>query len=317
MSNERNQSAASPLYKFHDFYRKKNGSFMIVGKEEGNPKGIFKIPATVLVNKRKDLLSMFGLEDKINIIGLATIESAPTVTVNQTKQFKYFPLLAMIFGCSLIISNIASSKLILFWGNTFTGGTLPYLITYIMGDIITEVYGYKRARQLIWGAMVSNLSAILFISLAINATPAPFWTNQKEYALILGAVPRVIIASLISYFCGEFLNAYVIAKRKISHNGKYLWRRIILASLIAMTVDNFLFLSFTYWGVMPLREMVEFSSRSYFLGLIFEWSAIPLISLLCNKLKHIENTNIFDIDTKFNPFSLDVDYNSTSALRQN
>lgn len=297
-----------PLYRFHDFYRKKNGHYVVVAKEEGNPRGVFKIDATVLVTSKKDLLSKFSLEDKINIIGLATTERPPTIVVQTTEHFRYFSLLAMIFGCSLIASNIAASKLMMFFGVTLTGGTLPYLITYVMGDIITEVYGYKRTRQLIWGAIACNLIAVLFITLAINATPSPFWAYQKEYAFILGAIPRIITASMISYFSGEFINSYVIAKLKIFHDGNKLWLRIICASIVAMTVDNFLFLSVSYWHVLPFYEMVQFSSRSYFIGLIFEWLSIPFITIVANKLKSIEHVDIFDVNTNFTPFSLDVDY---------
>lgn len=301
-------TVTAPTYKFHDFYRKKNGKYIVVAKEEGNPRGVFQIAATELVSSRKNLLLKFSLEDKINIIGLATTEKPPTVIIQTTEHFRYFPLLAMIFGCSLIASNIASSKLMTFFGVTLTGGTLPYLLTYIMGDIITEVYGYKRARQLIWGAIVCNLIAVLFITLAINAPASPFWNHQKEYAFILGAIPKIIVASMISYFCGEFLNSYVIAKLKIFHDGRKLWLRIICASIVAMTVDNFLFLSISFWNVLPFHEMVQFSSRSYFLGLIFEWLSIPIITLTANKLKSIEHMDVFDINTNFTPFSLDIEY---------
>lgn len=305
---EESNLATDPLYKFHDFYRKKNGNYIVVAKEEGNPRGVFKVPATDLVTVKKNLLSKFSLEDKINIIGLATTEKPPTVVIQTTEHFRYFSLLAMIFGCSLIASNIASAKLMTLFGVTLTGGTLPYLLTYVMGDIITEVYGYKRTRQLIWGAIACNLLAVLFITLAIKAPSSHFWSHQKEYAFILGSIPRIITASMISYFSGEFLNSYVLAKLKIFHGGNKLWFRIICASIVAMTVDNFLFLSVSYWHVLPFHEMIQFSSRSYLLGLVFEWLSIPFITLIAKKLKSIEHVDVFDITTNFTPFSLDVDY---------
>ena len=302
------QAIAKAPYKFHDVYRKKNGSYVVVAKENGNPRGLFKINATDLVTSKKKLLSKFDLEDKISIIGLASTEKPPTIIIQRTNQFRYFSLLAMIFGASLIISNISSSKLMMYFGITLTGGTLPYLLTYVMGDIITEVYGYKRARQLIWGSIICNIIAILFIGLAIKAPPSPFWNHQKAYALILGSIPKIITASTISYLLGEFLNSYIIAKLKIFHDGSKLWFRIVCASIIAMTVDNFLFLSISYFKILPFFEMVKFSSRSYFLGLIFEWLFIPIIILATNKLKSIEHVDVFDINTNFTPFSLDADY---------
>lgn len=302
------QNPGSFLYKLQDFYRKANGSYMVVAKEEGNPRGVFKIPATELVSVRKDLLSKFNLDDKINIIGLATIEQPPAVVIKKSNHLRYFPLLAMIFGSSLITSNIASSKLVEIYGTTLTAGTLPYLITYVIGGIITEVYGYKKTRQLIWGAILCNLLTVLFIMLAINSPPSPFWSYQKEYALTLGAVPQVIFASLISYFSGEFLNSYLIAKLKILQEGKKLWVRIVLSSIAAMTIDNFLFLFIAYFHMLPFTEMLRLSCRSYLLGLLFEWSAIPILVIITAKLKSIENMDIFDINTNFTPFSLDTDY---------
>lgn len=298
-------------YTFHDFYRKKDGSFMIVAKDVGNPRGIFKVPATSYVTKRKDLLLKFNLDDKISIIGLATTEKPPTIVIQKAIHYRYFSLLAMIFGCALIASNIASSKIMIFLGITLTGGTLPYLLTYSLSSIITDVYGYKRTRQLIWGAIACNLITILFIMLAVFSTPSPLWGHQKEYALVLGSVPKVMIASLISYSFGEFLNSYLIAKLKIIHEGKKLWLRIILSSIVAMTIDNFLFFTIAYWNVMPFSEMVEFSSSGYLAGLIFEWATIPFTMLIIKKLKQIEHVDIFDIDTNFTPFSLDVDYDSS------
>lgn len=305
---KQNNLATNSLYKLHDFYRNKSGQYIVVAKEEGNPKSIFKISAIDLVTLKKSLLSNFSLEDKINIIGLATTEKPPTVVIQTAVHFRYFSLLAMIFSCSLIVSNIASSKLSSFFGITLTGGTLPYLLTYVMGDIITEVYGYKRARQLIWGTITCNLIAIFFITIAIKSSASPFWNHQQEYAFILGAIPRIIIASIMSYFSGEFLNSYILAKLKILHGGDKLWFRIICSSIVAMTIDNFLFLLLSYWQVLPLNKMIEFSSTSYLLGLIFEWSCIPFIIYITKKLKSIEHSDIFDIDTNFTPFSLDIDY---------
>ena len=309
--NESEQKHTEYPYRFHDFYRKTNGAYIVVAKEEGNPRGIFKISATDLVGTRRDLLSKFNLDDKINIIGLATTESPPALEIKRSNNSRYFPLLAMIFGCSLITSNITSSKLMMFFGSTLTGGTLPYLITYVTGGIITEVYGYKKTRQLIWGAIICNLIMVLFITLAIISPSSPFWAHQKEYELVLGAVPRIILASLAGYFSGEFLNSYIIARLKIFQDGRQLWLRIVLSSIVAMTVDNFLFLSIAYFDVMPLSEMIRFSSQSYIIGLIFEWSAIPLIAFVTCKLKSIEHIDVFDINTNFTPFSLDVDYSTT------
>ena len=297
------------IYYIHEFYRKKDGDYMIVAKENNNPRSAFKMEAKKLVTTRKDLLHDFNVDDITNIIGLASTEQPPIITVNENRQFKYFPILAMLYGCCLIASNIASEKLIIFFGTTLTGGTIPYTITYVIGDIIAEVYGFKRIRILIWGSIICNLVVVLFIQIALYSTPSPLYHYQTEYSLILGAAPRIIISSMISYFISEFLNSYAISKLKISYSGTKLWLRIIIASLIGMTVDNFLFLSLAYYHVMPLSEMIGFSSRSYIISLVAEWSCIPLIKIITDKLKKYENSDVYDINTNFNPFSIfDVDY---------
>ena len=300
--------AANPLYKCHDFYRNGNGNYVVVAKEEGNSRGLFKISATELVTSRKDLLSKFALEDKINIIGLATTEKPPIITIKRANYFRFFPLLAMIFGAALIATNIASSKLIEIFGITLSGGTGSYELTYCLGGIITEVYGFKRARQLIWGAIACNLIVLIFISSSIYLPASPLWPHQEEYAFVLGSVPRIIWVSLISYFCGEFLNSYIVAKLKIIHQGKKLWFRIILSSFIAMTVDNFMFLTLSYWGTIPFARIFSLSNTGYLISLLFEWLSIPFVSKISNQLKKMENIDVFDIKTNFTPFSLDVNY---------
>ena len=214
----------------------------------------------------------------------------------------------MIFGCALVATNIASSKLIEIFGITLSGGTGCYELTYCLGGVITEVYGFKRARQLIWGAIACNLIVLIFISLSIHLPASPLWPHQNEYAFVLGSLPRIIGVSLTSYFCGEFVNSYIIAKLKIIHNGKKLWFRIILSSLIAMTIDNFMFLTLNYWGTIPLSQIFILSNKSYVISLLFEWSSIPIMSRISKKLKEIENIDIFDVHTNFTPFSLDVNY---------
>lgn len=307
MQTKKNE-IADEVYLLHDFYRNGNGNYVVVAKEEGNSRGMFKISATELVTSRRDLLSKFLLDDKINIIGLATTESPPIISIKRANHFRFFPLLAMIFGCALVATNIASSKLIEIFGMTLSGGTGSYELTYCLGGIITEVYGYKRARQLIWGAIACNLIVLIFISLSIYLPASPHWPHQDQYASVLGAMPRVIGASLFSFFCSEFLNSYMVAKLKIIHKGKKLWFRIILSSLIAMTVDNFMFLTLCYLGTIPVSHILGLLNKNYIISLLFEWSSIPIVAKISKKLKETEDVDVFDIETNFTPFSLDVNY---------
>lgn len=300
------------VYEIIESYRNANGRQMIVAKVIGSPRGVIKLPALDLALKRRDLLSGFSINDIINIIGLAATEKE--IKVIQKKQFtyKYFTFLSMLFGAAIITANIASSKLISIFGYTMTGGALVYPAVYILGDIITEVYGFKRTRQLIWGAIACNLFVIFFIGIAIIEPPSPYWHHQKEYALILGYVPRVILASLTAYWAGEFLNSFIIAKLKIVYNGRKLWKRILSAAIFGITVDSFTFVLIAFFGTLPVDQMFFLAVKVYFYNVGAEIAAIPLTMWLINKIKLSDCVDIFDIHTKFTPFSLDAEYDEDS-----
>lgn len=306
----RKSDARKAVYEIKDSYRNGYGQQIVVAKIIDSPRGLFKMPATELVLRRKDILYGFSIDDVVNIVGLATVEKETLVTEIQPTAYKYYAPLAMLFGAVLIIANVASSKLISFFGMTMTGGTLAYPLAYILGDIITEVYGYKRARQLIWGAMLCNILLVFFLQLTIMAPPSIYWHNQSEYALILGAVPRIVFASLIAYWTGEFLNSYVIAKFKIAYNGQNLFGRIASSSMIGITTDTLIFILVAYSGVIPLSEMLSFSIRVYVSKLLCEFLAIPITMWIINQLKVSEQLDIYDINTDFTPFSIDVSYSS-------
>lgn len=240
------------VYQVSEFYRNNHGKQIVVAKIIDSPRGFFKLPATELALTRRDLLSGFSIDDVINIVGLAATEKEAKIFYKKPTAYKYFAFLAMLFGAALITANIASSKLITIFGITMTGGSLPYPIAYILGDIITEVYGFKRARQLIWGAIACNLFLVFFLYLTIISPPSEYWHNQNEYALILGSVPRIVFASLVSYWIGEFLNSYVIAKMKIAYDGQSLWKRIIASSIVGITTDTLIFVIIAYAWVIPL-----------------------------------------------------------------
>ena len=303
---------SSKLYRLEEVYRNSEGKQTVIAKIIGTPRGVFKQSASKLVTERRELLSGFGIDDIVNIVGLAASEKEPLVVEMRHTPYKYYTLLAMIFGAVLIISNILSSKLIMFFGHTMTGGQLIFPLSYALGDVITEVYGYKRARQLIWGAIICNVILVIFAKIAIVATPSPYWHNQSEFAEIIGAVPRVVIASLIGYFCGEFINSYVLAKMKIFYRGKSLWRRVIGSSTVAIAVASVVFTSIAFVGSMPAYAVVGLIIRVYLACFIYEILALPITYKLINVLKKREQIDIYDNSTNFSPFSLDVDYSESS-----
>jgi hypothetical protein len=273
------------VYEIKDYYKNDDGKQIIVSKIINTPKTVFSMQAIDLVSKHKDILSGFSIDDIVNIVALVSTENEPRIIYNKPTVYKYYSLLAMLFGSMLITSNIASSKLASMFGITITGGALCYPLTYVLGDIITEVYGYKRARQLIWGSILCNILLVLFLELTIIAPPSIYWHKQSEFALILGAVPRIISASLIAYWCGEFVNSYILAKIKITFKGQGLLKRILSSTIISTTVDTLIFIIIAYTGVMPLSSFIPFLITVYIQKSICALLAVPLTMLIINKLK--------------------------------
>lgn len=304
----KNPEQTKHAYQFIESYKSDSDKQIIVAKINNSIGKVFKISAIDLVTKNKKLLAGFSTDDMINIIGLATIEKAPTVVTCQAKSYKYFALFAMLFVSALLISNITASKFVDIFGFTVTGGLPSYGCAYVLSYIITEVYGYKRARQVIWGSIICNLFLVMYLYITISWQPSSYWHYQREYALVLGVIPKIIFASLISYWCGEFINSYVIARMKIAYNGHNLLLRIVSSSFLAITVDTFLFIVIAYGGTMPSTFICSLIVRVYIYKLLFEFIMIPFIIYLIKIVKHSEAIDIYDINTQFTPFSLDVTY---------
>lgn len=296
------------LYSLKESHIDSNGKNILTIKIADAPRGIFNISASDLIKNRRDLLKDFSVNDIINIVGLATTENHTNV-VQKTKfgQFKFLPFLAMLFVVGFITSNIGSSKLMSVMGMTMTGGIIAFPLSYIIGDIITEVYGYKRSRQLIWGAIISNILMILLLEITIHATPSPFWHNQEAYGLVLGAVPRIVIASLISYACGEFINSYILAKMKISSKQSLLMR-LIASSLLGIITDSLIFVAISYAGLIPLLELISLVLKVYTIKILIELMLMFFTMKIINYIKEKEEIDIVDINTNFTPFSFDLTY---------
>lgn len=296
------------LYCINEIYKNSQGKQIVVCKILDTPRGVFTMEAAELVLRRKDLLSGFAIEDIVSIIGLAVSEKEPLLIETRMVPYRLYTLIAMLFGVSLLVSNILSSKLISVFGITMTGGALAFPMTYAFGDILTEVYGYKRARQLIWGTIACNLFAMLFIQLTIAMPPSPFWHKQQAFAEVLGSIPRVDIASLVSYCLGEFINSYVIAKLKLVYRGQLLWMRIVASTVAATMINGPVFALLAYYGKLPNEELLFLIGKIYIFNVAYEIFALPITYWLINFLKKKEAVDIYDDDTNFTPFSLETDY---------
>ena len=220
------------------------------------------------------------------------------------KNHKYLGEIAVFFVSVLIISNIASSKIVDFGYFTFDGGTLLFPLSYIFGDILTEVYGYKKSRRVIWLGFISVfVMSLIFIIIGKLPSPAG-WDNQAAYDAILGQTPRIVLASLIAYFCGEFSNSFVLAKMKIRTKGKMLWTRTIGSTVVGELVDSFIFILVAFLGILPNSLLFTLIISNYLFKTGVEILFTPLTYKVVRFLKKAESEDYYDFETNFNPFSL-------------
>lgn len=294
-------------YKFLSRYRDTSGKNIIVAQISGS-RALFKMPATELIGARKDILYEFSAPDIAAITIIAASEKEPIVIEMHERPFKYLHWLSAFFVVDLLVSNIISTKLIAIGDFSLTAGFIVYPLTFALGDIVTEIYGYKRARQLIWIAMASNLFMVFATQLAILFKPSPFWHSQSEYAAVLGAVPRIVFAFYISYFVGEFLNSYSLAKFKLMTNGKHMWLRLILSTIIGTSADCVIFMTIAFAGILTLPDLLKTIFFAYVCRVGYEVAVLPLICHIIKLIKRIERVDIFDKNTSFSPFSLNIEY---------
>mgnify|MGYP001231166495 CR=1 FL=1 len=223
-------------------------------------------------------------------------------------RFRYFDILVGIFVAVLLISNVVAVKIVKVGPFAFAGGTLLFPLAYIFGDIFTEVYGYKRTRRIIWIGFVANiLMAIVFI--VIGKLPAASgWGNQAAYDVVLGWVPRIVLASILAYWLGEFINSFVLAKMKIWTKGKWLWTRTIGSTVFGELLDTVIFVLIAFWGVLPSALIISVIISNYVLKVGVEIIFTPITYLIVGFLKRRENIDTYDDKTKFTPFSLEQNY---------
>jgi hypothetical protein len=219
-------------------------------------------------------------------------------------SYRHLGTITALFVAVLLISNVASSKILLLGPFTFDGGTILFPMSYIFGDILTEVYGYSRARRVIWiGFVCAALMAAVFWAVGV-LPPAPEWEGQSAYETILGMTPRIVAASLIAYFAGEFSNSYTLAKMKIMTRGRWLWSRTIGSTLLGEGVDTVLFVLIAFGGELPLALLTTIVISNYIFKVGFEAAATPLTYGVVGYLKRAEGIDVYDHATNFNPFAL-------------
>ncbi len=219
------------------------------------------------------------------------------------RGLRYYDLIGGLFVAVLLISNIAATKLVGFGNFPFDGGTFLFPLSYIFGDILTEVYGFGRARRIIWLGFAANALAAATFALVTAMPPASIWPNQDAFVRILGFVPRIVFASLIAYLFGEFTNSVILAKLKVATKGKKLWARTIGSTLVGEAVDTLLFVTIAFYGVIPLNELGMMLAFNYVFKCGVEILLTPVTYAVVGYLKRNEQVDIYDTNTRFTPFS--------------
>ena len=228
---------------------------------------------------------------------------------NQTIEKKTFHSnwymgIVALFITTLITANIISVKLVSIFCLVLPAGILVFPLSYIIGDVLTEVYGYSSTRRVIWLGFFCNFIAVIAIVLAQGMPSAPFWDGQQAFEKILGYAPRLLAASFLAYLAGEFFNAYILARMKILTRGKWLWSRTISSTLVGQAVDSLVFITLAFAGSMPVRALAVTIIIQWLSKSAYEAAATPLTYVAVIFLKRKERMDVYDHNTHFNPFRM-------------
>jgi uncharacterized integral membrane protein (TIGR00697 family) len=226
------------------------------------------------------------------------------------RRYKYFEFVMVAFVVVLICSNLigpakaAQINLPLIGAVTFGAGVLFFPISFVFGDILTEVYGYSRARRVIWSGFAALIFAAIMAAVVVALPPAPNWPNQTVYEIAFGNTWRIALASMIAYFCGEFVNSYVLAKMKVATNGRFMGARFVGSTVAGEAVDSALFypLAFYNSGIMPNELVFTLVISQFIAKTLVEIAFLPITYRIVNFLKRAEQEDYYDRDTDFNPF---------------
>ena len=215
-----------------------------------------------------------------------------------------FLIIAVMFVACLLVSNITAVKLIEIDGYVLPGAIVIFPISYIIGDVLTEVYGFAKVRLVIWLGFAANLFAVVSFAVVGVLPAAGFWTGQEAYDVILGATPRILAASFVAYLIGEFANSYILARLKVATGGRMLWLRTIGSSIVGQALDSSVFITIAFWGMLPPKVLLTTIAVLAIAKIGYEILATPITYIVINWLKRSEGIDHYDRETRFNPFAV-------------
>jgi uncharacterized integral membrane protein (TIGR00697 family) len=220
------------------------------------------------------------------------------------RYSSWFMIIIALFVTCLITANITAVKLVNLFGFILPAAILIFPLSYIIGDVLTEVYGYGQARRVIWLGFSCNFITVLAIWMGQVLPAASFWEGQEAYERILGYTPRLLFSSFLAYLAGEFANSFVLAKMKIATRGRWLWMRTIGSTLVGQGLDSLVFITLAFAGTIPFAALILTIATQWLAKSVYEAAVTPLTYVVVKFLKRKEGLDVYDHDTRFGPFSI-------------
>ena len=211
-----------------------------------------------------------------------------------------FMLLGILFNVCLIAANLLETKVIQIGSITITAGLLVFPISYIINDCIAEIWGFKKARLIIWRGFIMNFFVVALGMIAVAIPAAPYWEGEEHFNFVFGMAPRIVAASLTAFLVGSFLNAYVMSKMKVASGGKNFSARAVLSTIIGETGDSVIFFPIAFAGLIPFRELIILMGVQIILKTLYEIIILPVTIVVVNYIKKVEGTDVYDENISYN-----------------
>lgn len=215
-----------------------------------------------------------------------------------------FMLLGILFCVCLVAANLLETKVVQIGMLTATAGLLVFPISYIINDCIAEVWGFRKARLIIWMGFVMNFMVVALAQLAVVMPAAPFWEGEESFNFVFGMAPRIAVASLAAFWVGSFLNAYVMSKMKLASGGKHFSLRAIVSTLAGESADSILFFPVAFGGLMPVGELVKMMVVQAVLKTLYEVIVLPVTVRIVNYIKRIDGSDVYDEHISYNVLNI-------------
>ena len=211
-----------------------------------------------------------------------------------------FMLLGILFNVCLIAANLLETKVIQVFGITVTAGLIVFPISYIINDCIAEVWGFKKARLIIWSGFVMNFFVVALGQVAVALPAAPFWEGEESFNFVFGMAPRIVVASLAAFLVGSFLNAYVMSKMKIASKGKNFSARAIWSTVVGETGDSIIFFPIAFAGIIPWNELILMMGVQIVLKSLYEVLVLPVTIRVVKYIKKVDGSDVYDENISYN-----------------